>query len=276
MDGKKTAFCRTPDFTEHISSVFNRQPPKSNRMSKVKILVVEDEIIIADDICNTLKELGYQLLEPALNYTEALESLKNDQPDLALLDIQLGGQKDGIDLAWKIKEDFEIPFIFLTSNADRATVDRAKRLAPPAYLMKPFNANDLYTSIEIALYNFGLHREEQEEENTDREDLVIKDAIFVKEKDLFLKVKFADLAFIRSTHVYLELNTINDKQYVIRGSIKGIAKKLSSNFFQTNRSHMVNLDHLEAIDTNNVIVCGQEIPIGRTFRSDLFTKIASE
>lgn len=243
-------------------------------MPKIKILVVEDEIVIADDICDTLRELDYELLEPALNYTEALQTLEKEQPDLALLDIQLGGQKDGIDLAWKIKEDFDIPFIFLTSNADAATVNRAKKLAPPAYLMKPFNKNDLYTSIEIALYNYSLHREEksvQQEEN-----LVIKDAIFIKEKDRFYKVRFDEIAYIKSTHVYLEINTVGVKKYVIRGAIKSLKEKLPEHFFQTNRSHLINLDHLEAIDTNVVIIRGQEVPIGRTFRSDLFSKLNVE
>lgn len=120
-------------------------------MGKVKIQVVEDEIVIADNICTILEKLGYDVLEPVINYSEAITQLEEERPDLCLLDIQLAGNKDGIDLAWKIKEDFNIPFIFLTSNADPRTVGRAKELAPPAYLVKPFNKDDLYTSIEIVL-----------------------------------------------------------------------------------------------------------------------------
>ena len=111
-------------------------------------MVVEDEIVIADNICMILEDLGYEVLEPAINYEEALETIKEDVPDLAILDIQLGGRRDGIDLAWKIKEDYSFPFIFLTSNADAATVERAKKVAPPSYLVKPFNKDDLFTSIE--------------------------------------------------------------------------------------------------------------------------------
>ena len=70
-------------------------------MDKVKILVVEDEIIIADNICDTLNSLGYEALEPAINYTEAIELIENTKPDIAILDIQLSGQKTGIDLAKK-------------------------------------------------------------------------------------------------------------------------------------------------------------------------------
>ena len=65
-------------------------------MDKIKILVVEDEIIIADNLCDVIEELGYEALEPALNYTEALEFIQEKKPDLAILDIQLGGKKTGI------------------------------------------------------------------------------------------------------------------------------------------------------------------------------------
>lgn len=243
-------------------------------MSKVKILVVEDEILIADDICQTLEDLGYEVMEPVSNYTEALEALENELPDLAMLDIQLDGQKDGIDLAWKIKEDFDIPFIFLTSNADAETIARAKKVAPPAYLIKPFNRYDLFASIEIALNNYNLYKEERKA--SEQEDLVIKGAIFVKQKDVFHKVKFAELAYIKSDHVYLELYTVNAKKFVIRSTIKSLAEKLPANFFQTNRSHMVNLDHLDSIDVSHVVISGQNVPIGKNYRNELIDKISTE
>ena len=75
-------------------------------MSKINVLVVEDEIVIADDICDILSDLGYETLEPAINYSEAIASIEENKPDLAILDIQLAGSKDGIDLAWKIKEEY--------------------------------------------------------------------------------------------------------------------------------------------------------------------------
>ena len=162
-------------------------------MGKVKILVVEDEIIIADDICNILSKLGYDALDPVINYTEAIEAIEKHQPDLAILDIQLAGSKDGIDLAWKIKEDFEMPFIFLTSNADPTTVERAKKVTPPAYLVKPFKKEDLYTSIEMALYNYSSSLEVSKSATTENKDIIIKDAFFIRSNNLFHKVKFVDI-----------------------------------------------------------------------------------
>ena len=196
-------------------------------MSKVKILVVEDEIIIADNICMILEDLGYEVAEPAINYEEAVETIAEFQPDLAILDIQLAGKKDGIDLAWHIKENHHFPFIFLTSNADPATVERAKKVMPPAYLVKPFNQDDLFTSLEMALHNFA-HQEIKP--NTASENVVIQDAFFVKVKDLFHKVKFTDIMYLKSEHVYVEVHTSDNKKYLIRGTLTEIVKKLPKNF----------------------------------------------
>ena len=171
-------------------------------MSKVKVLVVEDEIIIADNICDTLENLGYETTEPAINYTEALELIETENPDIAILDIQLSGKKTGIDLAKKIKEDYNFPFIFLTSNADAATVSEAKKVMPPAYLVKPFTKEELYTSIEIALYNYSEKKGKMNDV-----DLIIKDTLFIKEKGVYIKIRFDEILYFKSSHIYIETKT---------------------------------------------------------------------
>lgn len=242
-------------------------------MGKVKILVVEDEIVVADNICLILEQLGYEVLEPAINYSEALVSLEQDQPDLALLDIQLAGSKDGIDLAWKIKEDYDIPFVFLTSNADPRTVERAKQLTPPAYLVKPFNRDDLYTSLELALHNFQHKNLQNRDEG---EEVVIKDALFVKDKHLFHKVRFADILFVKSEHVYVELYTVSGKNHLIRTTMNRIVERLPKPFFRVHRSYTVNLDFLDTINSVSVIINGHEVPVGKTFRDQLMRLIHLE
>jgi len=236
-------------------------------MSKIRILVVEDEIIIADNICNTLQQLGYEALEPAISYNEGLAAIEEHKPDLIILDIQLSGKKDGIDLAWTIKEDYDIPFIFLTSNADKITVDRAKRVAPPAYLVKPFNKDELYTSIEIALYNYSNSNFENDE------SFIIKDALFVKQNKTFTKVVFDDILFIHSDHVYLEINTVDKQQILVRDSLNEYLKKLNSTFFRVHRGYIINLKYLQTIDFASLTVGGHEIPIGKNYRNELLHKI---
>lgn len=241
-------------------------------MSSVKILVVEDEVVIADNICLILEDLGYEVLEPAINYEEAIETIEAEKPDMAILDIQLGGRKDGVDLAWTINEQYDFPFIFLTSNADPGTIERVKKVAPPAYLVKPFKKDDLYTSIELALHNFAKQKSQSKVE----EDLLIKDAIFIKDKNLFHKIKLEDIRFLKSDHVYVEVHTVKDQKHLIRGSLTDLSERLPINFYRTHRSYTINVDHMDAINSAYVLMNGEQIPIGKNYRDALLKKIRVE
>lgn len=122
------------------------------------ILIVEDEPLIAEDIQGYLEESGFSVTGIAHNGDEAMALLINQKPDALLLDINLGIPPDGIELAGMIREKFEIPFVFLTSHADKATLERAKLTFPAGYLLKPFDGRDLMTSLEIALFNHFNNR----------------------------------------------------------------------------------------------------------------------
>ncbi len=237
-------------------------------MNKVKILVVEDEVIIADHICDSLEELGYEPLEPAISYTEAIETIEAEKPDIAILDVQLAGKKTGIDLAKTIKEKYDFPFIFLTSNADAATVNLAKEVMPPAYLIKPFTKDDLFSSIEIALHNFSKKIGEATESN-----LIFKDSLFVKEKGFFTKVLFDDILYIESSHVYVEVFLKNQQKLLVRTSLTEILSNLSPNFIRVHRGFIVNIKYLSQINTSVVIIGNKNIPIGKKYKEDVLKLI---
>jgi two-component system, LytTR family, response regulator LytT len=241
-------------------------------MSKLKIGIVEDEMIIASNISNTLEAIGYEVATIASTYMEALEMLDKEKPDLVLLDINIKGKKDGIDIAWKIREDYDIPFIFLTANADAATLERAKLTEPPAYLVKPFTKDDLYTSIEISIHNYSKKQAEKTfVKETD--NYVIKDSLFIKEGNYFHKVKFADILYLESEHVYVNVHTL-DKKIMVRTSMQQYLDNFDQNrFFRIHRSYVVNLDHIQTINTENIVVNNVTLPIGKTFRSDLLSHI---
>jgi DNA-binding NarL/FixJ family response regulator len=118
-----------------------------------KILVVEDEIITADYLCDILKFHHYEVLEPAINYTEAVAQIDEHQPDLCILDIRLSGQKSGIDVAHYLNEHSEIPFLYLTSYGDTKTLELVKQTYPLDFLTKPFKREDIAPIIEIVLSN---------------------------------------------------------------------------------------------------------------------------
>lgn len=123
-------------------------------MSKANILIIEDEPIIAMDIRSYLRKLDYQIVGVAHNSEQALDMIYNRKPELVLLDINIDGTKDGIEIAAIINEKYKIPFIYLTSHSDEHTLGRATDTKPYGYIVKPFDENDLKTSIAVALHNY--------------------------------------------------------------------------------------------------------------------------
>ena len=238
--------------------------------TNIKVGIVEDKMIIAQSIAKTLRELGYTPCEPAVSYSEAMEMIERDKPDILLLDIILSGHKDGIDVAMKVKEDYDIPFIFLTANSDAATVERAKKAAPPAYLVKPFNKEDLYTSIEICLHNFSERKRGKVE--IEKGNYVINNFLFIKQAQNFVKVKVEDITYIESDHVYITVHTTTNK-FLVRSNIQNYMDLIDSkNLVRVHRSYAVNILHLDAINQDGLSVNGQDIPVGgKAYKDELMS-----
>ncbi len=123
-------------------------------MQKIKVLIVEDEPLIAEDIKEILLQVNYDVVGNAFNKEQAFEILKNTTPDIAILDINLGNNTDGILIAEHINQHYQIPFLFLTSYSSKLILDKVKHTYPMGYIVKPFDEADLFTGIEIALSNF--------------------------------------------------------------------------------------------------------------------------
>lgn len=240
-------------------------------MGQIKVGIVEDEMLIAASIAQALIELGYEPTEPAINYTEALEMIERDKPDILLLDIVLSGSNDGIDLAWKIKENYNIPFIFLTANSDAATVERAKKLCPPAYLVKPFNKDELYTSIEICLHNFSVINQKVPSE--EKGNYFINDSLFIKQGTNFIKVKLDDIIFIESDKKYVYIHTAG-KKLLVRESMQNYVDIIGAkHIMRVHRSYAINLNHIQSINTETLLVGGHEVPIGKAYREELLNSL---
>ncbi len=133
-------------------------------MPKIRILVVEDESLVAKDIQNMLTSLGYEVIDVVSTGVEAIRLAEATAPDLVLLDIVLKGEVDGIMAAEKIWERLAIPIIYLTAYADETTLQRAKVTEPFGYILKPFDERELQTTIEMAFYKARLDRRLRERE----------------------------------------------------------------------------------------------------------------
>ena len=133
-------------------------------MANIRILVVEDEVIIAKDIQNMLKKLGYAVSALAPSGVEAIKNVAETRPDLVLMDIVLEGDMDGVAAAEHIRNHFDIPVVYLTAYSDDTTLQRAKITEPYGYILKPFQERELYTTIEMALYKHKMERKLKENE----------------------------------------------------------------------------------------------------------------
>jgi len=128
-------------------------------MEQPSIFIVEDEAIVANDIKETLKSLGYAVPGIAKSGELALEKIKEAHPDLVLMDIHLAGQMDGVETAGKIHVLYNIPVIYLTAYSDKALLDRAKVTEPYGYVIKPYDERELHSVIEMSLYRHRIERE---------------------------------------------------------------------------------------------------------------------
>jgi DNA-binding LytR/AlgR family response regulator len=224
------------------------------------ILIVEDEPIIAGFIRKELRALGYHVSGHARSHREALNLLDEVPVDLALIDIALGGKRDGIDVAHAIRERGETPFIFLTSYADPATIERAKPTRPAGYVVKPFTADDLYSSIELALAASGSQR-------------TMNDGIFLPDGYGRVRVDLDQILFFESNRMYLEIHT-RERTHVLRSTLSNFLEKLPEDrFVRIHRSFAVQIGHVERWNRTGVWVNGKELPVGRTYQSGLMERL---
>jgi len=230
-------------------------------VKKSKILIVEDEPIIASDIEMTLEDLGYEVTAVVDNAPDALQSLAKNTPDLVLLDINIEGDSDGIMLAEDINKSFTIPLVFLTSNADKVTINRVKRTNPAGFIVKPFSEQDLRSNIEIALFSKPKEQEKPTE------------YFFIKDGGSLVKVKVETILFAKADDNYTRLFT-TEKSYLLSFTLKKIVDKLPKNtFIRIHRSFIININFIDRIKDAYVYIAKHKLPIGRSYHDDFFNLI---
>ncbi len=234
----------------------------------MKIGIVEDELLVADMMSDALVELGYEVSRPAISYTRAIKMVEEFQPDLLLLDIQLSGSKDGIDLAQLLRErELALPIIFLTANSDRATIERAKFVRPEAYLVKPFNRRDLFAAIEIAFSNYSMKSMNASP---------FARSLFLKEGQSFDKVQVTDILFMEADHVYVTYHIQDGRSIKVRSQLKDAFAQLNPHlFFQCHRAFVVNLSLIDRVADNLAYIGTFVIPVSRSNRDSLLAALSA-
>ena len=241
-------------------------------MPGLKILIVEDEAIVAKELSARLQMLGYVIVGITDNYQESIELIEELKPDLLLVDIQLHGEKDGVELAKFVKSKYDIPFIYLTSQADAVTVERAKETNPAAYLLKPYNERELQISIDLAISNYssGKTSEGPEDKLVVREEFYsMQDRIFIKKNNRFIKVRYEDIMWAESQSNYTEIHT--DKMSFMLALTLGIVeKRLKKPYFvRVHRSFLVNVNWVDSISGNTLYIGKKMLPVSKNNREEV-------
>ena len=248
-------------------------------MSKINVLVVEDESIVSKDIQHSLKKLGYNIVGASATGEKAIEIAGSEKPDIVLMDIMLKGDMNGIEAAETIKYKYSIPVIFLTAYADESTLAKAKIRQPYGYILKPFKEIDLHTTIEIAIYKHVKELEVVKERNLLYSIVDNKERgngfIFVKSNSKLVKLKNNEIYYIEALKDYVVIRT-KETRYTIHSTMKDIDAKMGNEeFIRVHRSYIIRLDKLATIEYPNLTLenIDKVIPIGGSYRDDLNKKI---
>ena len=242
----------------------------------ISILIVEDEVLIAQDLKEILEEMGYNEVFKARNYEQALNILTENSIDLALLDINLNDTHSGTDLAKHINQNHPIPFIYLTSYSDAATLLSVKQSRPSGFLLKPYSKDLLMASIEIALFNYeskinaaDKRPDETAPDTPEKSDLIFANHILVKENYRYLKIPFGDILWFETDKNYVEIKTFN-KRYVVRISLKKLLELLPAQIFvRCHKQFVVNAQHVEAFGMTELLINQTKIPISRNMQEQV-------
>ncbi|MCX6186857.1 MAG: response regulator [Bacteroidetes bacterium] len=245
----------------------------------LRILIVEDEVLIAEDLKEILFEVGYTEVFKARSYAQTIKALDSKNIDIVLLDINLNDAKSGIDLGLYINQNIQIPFIYITSYSDAETVASVKQTNPSAFLLKPYNKAHLLASIEIAFFNYSTnlnaaHKPNEDSINDETENnLFINEQLLVKDGYRYIKVPLDDILWFESDKNYIEINTLQ-KKYLLRTSLKKLQSLLPADqFVKCNKHQIVNMTKVDSFNNNSIEIKGQQIAISRTEQFEVLKKL---
>jgi len=235
------------------------------------ITIVEDDFLIADFVQKSLVAFGYNVVDICNSYDNFIRSFEAFTPDIVLVDIKIDGEKSGIDIGEFLHNQKDVPFIYISSLSDKKTIDAAKRTLPSSYLIKPFEEEDLYAAIEVALMNYAQRKHNQILPIDG--NIVLENAIFIKQKQAFIKVNKTDILYLEAKDNYVKISTANES-YLIRQTLNEIHQVLPIYFYRVHRSFMVNLHAIEQIRYEEVMLSNNiSIPLSRSVYADLIEKI---
>lgn len=218
-------------------------------MEQHKILIIEDEILIAEDLKDILESFGFKHIFLAHEKKEGIALIEKINPDVVLLDIRMNKEFDGLEIGGLIHNKFHIPFIYITAHSDINTIKEIVKTNPTGYITKPFKKSDLFANINLALSHKITIQSGQ---------LKLKEGY-----ETFL-LNHSDINYIESDGNYVTIYGVQ-KKHLSRQSLESIYEELNSNlFFKTHRSYIVNLSKVKRYSKKDIILNDDvTIPLSR-------------
>lgn len=242
----------------------------------VKILIVEDEMVIGANISLQLTGLGYDVVGIVPRAEEAIACVEQECPDIILMDINLKGDLDGIETSKLIQKDHDVAIIYLTANADDDNFNRAKSTHPYGFISKPFKKLDLQRAIELAIDRLRQKPESDASENhstPETDPFILSNCIFVRHHEKMVKVNIKDILYIEAERNYCRIHSKN-KEYLLVITLKDIDEKLpSKHFLRVHRSFIVNLSQIEEIATSHIVIGKKAIPVSKSLKEELLKRL---
>jgi two-component system, response regulator PdtaR len=237
----------------------------------MKILLIEDEFILATELKNTLKKEGYEVVEVMDNGQDALGFFRDHEVDLVLCDINIYGDWDGIETASRLLEVKQVPLIYLTALADTETIERAKKTFPAAYIPKPYNVANLRLAIEMAINNFAVKVNPANLKVVSKNDngsfketiMQVNDDIFIKQNYQFVKFPLHEILYLEADNIHTTIVT-STKKYILRQTLSTILERLpTKSLVRVHRSYAVNIHKIDSFNEHEIMIGTQPIPLSR-------------
>jgi DNA-binding LytR/AlgR family response regulator len=236
-------------------------------MKSLKILIIEDELITANDIQETLEKAGHQITAIAQSCKEALSSMKHSLPDLALIDITLEDAVDGIATAKALLGQQQMPIIYLTANSETPTVQRAAETYPAAYLLKPFRHKELAIQVELAYHNY------QASQGISVNPFAAESLYLPFEKGHERIIK-QEVLYIEAEGAYVKIFEL-DRSRLFTMNLGYLVQFFSTpNFYRLSRSYLINLNYVERVERNQLFIKGSGLPFPEPQYKEVMQQLA--
>ncbi len=236
-------------------------------------MIVEDEMIIGANISLQLSKLGYEVTGIESRGEEAISHVKQNRPDIVLMDIQLKGELDGIDTVIKIQQEIDMPVIYLTANADGENFERAKSTNPYAFISKPFKKLDLQNAIELTMGRLDKKKSGSKEQAPCISPFIQSDSIYVRRNERMIKIMIQDIYYFEADRNYCKIFAKN-KECLLVMTLKEINDRLPpEHFLRIHRSFIINLSHVDEVAGTHVVIHKKAIPLSKTLRGELMNRL---